>query len=78
MFVQQSLTPTLGKDMRQVEHRLSVPLKSPPSHIPETFQEYVDFLPLGEQDLFFSTGNVVRVLYYPGSHRPISGGGRLW
>jgi hypothetical protein len=42
----------LGKDMWQVVHRLPVPLKSPILHIPKTFQEYVNHLPLGEQDLF--------------------------
>ena len=42
----------LGKDMWQVEHRLPAPITSPTPHIPETFQEYVDALPLWEQDLF--------------------------
>jgi hypothetical protein len=45
-------TMLLGKDMWQVEHRLPVTIMSPPLHIPETFEEYVDALPLWEQDLF--------------------------
>jgi hypothetical protein len=42
----------LGKDKWHVEHQLPAPITSPISHIPETFQEYVDALPLWEQDLF--------------------------
>ena len=41
-----------GKDMWQVEHRLPTPLMSPIPSIPETFQEYVDSLPLWEHDFF--------------------------
>jgi hypothetical protein len=62
----------LGKDKWHVEHQLPAPIPSPIPHIPETFQEYVDAGSL------LSIGNVVRVLYYPGSHRPISGGAFLW
>jgi hypothetical protein len=42
----------LGKDKWHVEHQLPAPITSPIPHIPETFQEYVDALPLWEQDLF--------------------------
>jgi hypothetical protein len=42
----------LGKDKWHVEHQLPAPITSPIPHIPETFQEYVDALPLWEQDIF--------------------------
>ena len=42
----------LDKDMWQVVHLCPVPLMSPTPHISEAFQEYVDHLPLWEQDLF--------------------------
>jgi hypothetical protein len=41
-----------GKDKWHVEHQLPAPITSPIPHIPETFQEYVDALPLWQQDLF--------------------------
>jgi hypothetical protein len=42
----------LGKDKWHVEHWLPAPITSPIPHIPATFQEYVDALPLWEQDIF--------------------------
>jgi hypothetical protein len=42
----------LGKEKWHVEHQLPAPITSPIPHIPKTFQEYVDALPLWEQDIF--------------------------
>ena len=41
-----------GQDMWQIQHPIPVLPTSPLPQIPETFQEYVDCLPLWEQDLF--------------------------